>query len=45
MNISYEKAALKAYAAREIENVMNRYEYMMSHDQFQYVYDNLFALD
>lgn len=35
--------ALKSHAAREVENVMNRYEYMMSHDQFQYVYDNLFA--
>jgi len=38
-----ELAALKAQAARDVENVMNRYEYMMSHDQFRYVYDNLFA--
>ncbi len=41
--LSAELAAQKAWAAREVENVMNRYEYMMSHDQFQYVYDNLFA--
>lgn len=35
--------ALKAKARGDIENVMNKYEYMMSHDQFQYVYDNLFT--
>lgn len=40
-----ELQALKAFAAREVENVMNKYEYMMSHDQFTYVYDNLFATD
>ncbi|MFJ3800043.1 MarR family winged helix-turn-helix transcriptional regulator [Streptomyces sp. NPDC090088] len=40
-----EHQAFKAFAAREVENVMNRYEYMMSHDQFGYVYDNLFATD
>nr|WP_277349467.1 MarR family winged helix-turn-helix transcriptional regulator [Streptomyces sp. S3(2020)] len=38
-----ESAALKAFAAREVENVMNKYEYMMSHDQFAYAYENLFA--
>ncbi|WP_405970639.1 MarR family winged helix-turn-helix transcriptional regulator [Streptomyces sp. NBC_00988] len=41
----FELQALKAFAAREVENVMNKYEYMMSHDQFTYVYDNLFATD
>lgn len=36
-------AALKAQARADVENVMNKYEYMMSHDQFQYVHDNLFT--
>lgn len=43
--LSTELMAAKAWAAREVENVMNRYEFMMSHDQFEYVYENLFALD
>jgi len=44
-NEELERIVLKTQAAREVENCMNKYEYLMSHDQFEYVYDNLFAIN
>lgn len=39
-----EREVFKLKAAREVENVMNKYEYMLSHCQLEYAL-NLFALD
>lgn len=38
-SITAERAALKAYAAWQVDNTMNRYEYLMSHDQFDLALD------
>ncbi len=37
MKITPEQAALKAWSARECENLMNKYEWLLSHSQFEAV--------
>ena len=42
MKITPEQAALKAWSARECQNLMNKYEWLLGHSQFEAVM-NLFA--